>query len=204
MSNFKNYVVLFLTMVSAELVEAKDLNALINNIYDYASSNFALDTIKKDALEKKIIALSKEVSPKEKGEAGNTWEHIAFLKLPQSLIAQMIDGNRSAIKALEEKNNLGQTPLYLALENPDSINIVRFAFQFGVDPNTTTSKNATYLHRAVDVGNLDLIKILLDKGVSPFIKNTYGNTAYQSAIRNNRIDAANFIKSYILKQLGVE
>ena len=88
--------------------------------------------------------------------------------------------NKELLKAVEQRDNAKverlidqgadpnfagkeKTPLVLAVKNWDQ-DMVELLLQHGADPNTSTKKGATPLAYAADRGNLDLVKLLLEKG----------------------------------------
>ncbi len=61
----------------------------------------------------------------------------------------------------------GETTLMYAVDFPEKIKIVELLLQHGANPNLANSKGETALHYAVDSGNLDAVRRLLDAGGTP-------------------------------------
>jgi ankyrin repeat protein len=61
----------------------------------------------------------------------------------------------------------GLTPLMVAVDTPEKIEIVRLLLQHGANPHLATNKGNTALYDAVDYGNQDAAKLLLDAGCKP-------------------------------------
>lgn len=67
---------------------------------------------------------------------------------------------------------------------------------FNANLNAQDSKGNTPLHYAVAFNNATVMDILLNKGASQNIPNNKGQNALALAIDRNKINAANFIKSF--------
>jgi ankyrin repeat protein len=78
----------------------------------------------------------------------------------------------------------GLTPLqYTALRNKPLC--MKALISCGADIHITEGNGATALHGAVYHGNLEVIKILIESGANPYLKDNMGNTPVSLAERTN-------------------
>lgn len=83
-------------------------------------------------------------------------------------------------KKLNEGDSLNRTLLYLAARN-GYYDIVKYLIKIGVDLNKTQKNGSTPLHGAAFYGNKSIVKLLIENGCNPYIKNNYGNQAESEA-----------------------
>lgn len=78
------------------------------------------------------------------------------------------------------KNKNGETPLMMAFDNK---NIIQLLLSKGADINLTDNKGNTTLHFAA-LGQPEKLKLLLENGVNPNLKNKNKKNAYEYLISN--------------------
>ena len=67
----------------------------------------------------------------------------------------------------------------------------------GVDANEVDYDQRSALHLAASEGQMDVVKLLLDKGARPSLPDRWGFKAVDDAIRNKHGDIAELIKSFV-------
>ena len=89
-----------------------------------------------------------------------------------------------------EKGNQITSPLQIAgyCNHPD---IVQYLIESGSDVNA--KGNETALHQASEMGNLEVVKILLKNGADPDIKSVDGKTPKDVAMENNHDDVVQIL-----------
>lgn len=115
------------------------------------------------------------------------------------LMMAAIKGQQDMVNALLERdaavNKTGWTPLhYAATSGQLAIMkqlLEKFAFIDAQSPNGTTP-----LMMAAMYGSSDAVKLLIDEGADPLMKNEQGMTAFDFAKRGNRPDAMTMIAAY--------
>uniref|UniRef100_A0A336MN10 Poly [ADP-ribose] polymerase n=1 Tax=Culicoides sonorensis TaxID=179676 RepID=A0A336MN10_CULSO len=85
---------------------------------------------------------------------------------------------------LNEKNKEMLTPLHIAAENPEMLDIMDILLHAGAQPNILDGLGQTALHRAVKADNLQACRLLLSFSVDPNIVSLQGYTAGQLASEN--------------------
>ncbi|CAL2037263.1 unnamed protein product [Caenorhabditis brenneri] len=107
-----------------------------------------------------------------------------------SILNHRIPQLQSAVDAgtcVNEKDNEGKTPLYIAVEQ-NSIEAVRILVEANAIINASCGATfETTLHEAVRRGNPQMVEYLLSKGASMKIKNSVGKTAEDLAKNDARI-----------------
>lgn len=87
-------------------------------------------------------------------------------------------------KKLNVDDSLNRTILYLASRN-GYFHIVDYLINIGTDLNKVQNSGSTPLHGAAYYGHESIVKILLENGCSPYIKNQYGNLAESEAYKGS-------------------
>lgn len=101
-----------------------------------------------------------------------------------------LNGLKNLMKIKKDKNllnvgdKLSRTLLYLAARN-GYIDIVKYLIKIGVDLNKTQDNGSTPLHGAAFYGNEEVVKLLIENGANPFIKNKFGNLAETEAYNDS-------------------
>lgn len=85
---------------------------------------------------------------------------------------------------LNEKNKEFLTPLHIAAENVEMLDIMDTLLHAGAKPNVLDGLGQTALHRAVKVDNVQACRLLLSFSVDPNIVSLQGYTAAQLASEN--------------------
>ena len=69
----------------------------------------------------------------------------------------------------------------------NSYKLVDYFIKKKLDVNKKNKNGNTPLHLAIQIGNHDIIKLLLDNGASIIIKNKQGKTPYDFATKDIRV-----------------
>jgi len=113
-------------------------------------------------------------------------------KLNKKLLDASLQGDINSVRGLlkmgADVNTVGifySRPLHLASSsNRDLPELVALLIKEGAKLNPQNSAGQTPLHLAVDYGRTDSIKILLDSGADPFLKDKEGKTAKDYTLKN--------------------
>ncbi len=149
------------------------------------SGQTVISYIKDEERLKKMIDMGMDVNIKD--EHGNTALIMAIKNKDIELAKYLIE------KGADVKlcNDDGRSAICVAIENE----LNDFAFEMieqsgGVENDIT---NKSFLHTAVEFGNIEFVKKLLDKGADINKKDAYGENALMCAIRGGAIEIAEFL-----------
>ncbi len=113
---------------------------------------------------------------------------------------------KKLIKRKAEVNKTGWTPLHYAATNPEpsSLDMTRlllehFAYIDAASPNKTTP-----LMMAAHYGRADTVKLLLEEGADPNLRNALGLAAIDFARRAARPEVAELIAGYVRARKAVK
>ncbi len=114
-----------------------------------------------------------------------------------NLLTAVLDTNfagvRQALASGAEvniRNRLDQTPLELAFMYPPCPDMAKMLIEAGADPNARDEHNYTPLHRAVMIGNLELVQMLLQRGADINAVGRWGCTPLHLAVHGKECKAA--------------
>jgi uncharacterized protein len=101
-----------------------------------------------------------------------------------------------------EVNKPGWTPLHYAATNPDlaSLELVRLLLDNHAYIDAESPNRSTPLMMAAHYGHLSVLKVLLEAGADPLLKNEQGLTAIDFARRAGRADAVATISAFVRGQ----
>ena len=91
---------------------------------------------------------------------------------------------------IEAKNNIGGTPLHVALHSDRFAEIGKILLSNGADPGAADAQGMTPLHRAAFAGNVDMIRMLVTAGAKR--RSTYnhlGDLPIHTAVRKGHVPA---------------
>ena len=98
-----------------------------------------------------------------------------------------------------EVNKTGWTPLHYACSSPkpESVSMVRLLIEHHAYIDAESPNKSTPLMMAAQYGHTDLVKLLLDEGADPQLRNEQGLTAIDFARRAGRKEQAELIAATI-------
>lgn len=109
-----------------------------------------------------------------------------------------LNGHLELIKILADKgadinspHSIGNTPLFTALEK-GYIEIAKELLHIGADPSYIHD-NYTLLHLASELGDVELVALIVSKGIDVNVKNIHGTTPILWASEANKIDVVKFL-----------
>jgi hypothetical protein len=117
---------------------------------------------------------------------GDTPLHIAAAAKKRTLVKTLLARGAD----VHARNRHGQQPLHYACValpgglawNPrNQAEVVRLLLEGGADPNAVDARGVAPLHRAARTRCASVVKVLLDYGASPELRNRSGNTAHRLA-----------------------
>ena len=95
----------------------------------------------------------------------------------------------------EQKNNLGQTILHIAVQNK-CYKIVKYLLETGSNIQVKDKKNNTPLHVGVLGGDLNIIKLLLNNNPKLDVLNNNNETPFDIAKKMKNQKVINFLKNF--------
>lgn len=110
-----------------------------------------------------------------------------------------LDSARRLIERKAEVNKPGWTPLHYAATNADneSVPMVRLLLEHHAYIDAASPNSTTPLMMAAHYGNPAVVKLLLEEGADPMIKNQQGLTAIDFANRAQRAESAEIIAAFV-------
>lgn len=133
-----------------------------------------------------------EVRVESRSATGETPLMIAALKGRLDLARRLIE--RGA-----EVNKPGWTPLHYAATFPGPVapDMTRLMLEHHAYIDAESPNGSTPLMMAAQYGNTTVVKLLLEEGADPLLKNQLGLTAIDFAQRANRPEAAGIIAAFV-------
>jgi ankyrin repeat protein len=122
------------------------------------------------------------------------------------LMMAAIKGNLDAVKALiardADVNKTGWTPLHYAASagSPAHTQIIALLLENHAYIDAASPNGTTPLMMAAHYGSTESVKLLLDEGADPTLKNQLGLAATDFALRANRTEAAALIAESIRRR----
>jgi ankyrin repeat protein len=123
---------------------------------------------------------------------------MAVWRLSLDHLKSPLSKGKVSSKDLEMKNDLGQTPIYLAIENPEAYAVLGYIFNnYKIEKiNVLTENMVSYLHKAVKEADPNVVQFFLEKGVDSSLTNKFGNTALDDTVLMNKPTLGNLIKNW--------
>jgi ankyrin repeat protein len=94
---------------------------------------------------------------------------------------------------LNSRNFSGETPLFVAIEECDDLEVVKLLINSGANINSRNSYGETPLSKAVQSGNMDMVRELLRRGADINSKNRRGITPLIIAIEDRDYPMVKFL-----------
>lgn len=119
--------------------------------------------------------------------------------LMMAAIKGRIDLARRLIERGAEVNKPGWTPLHYAATFPGPVapEMTRLMLEHHAYIDAESPNGSTPLMMAAQYGNTTVVKLLLEEGADPLLKNQLGLTAIDFAHRSNRAEAAAIIAAFV-------
>ncbi len=110
-----------------------------------------------------------------------------------------LDSARRLIERKAEVNKPGWTPLHYAATNAEneSLPMVRMLLEHHAYIDAASPNSTTPLMMAAHYGNPAVVKLLLEEGADPLIKNQQGLSAIDFANRAQRTESAEIIAAFV-------
>jgi len=142
------------------------------------------------------LLLAREVPLDSKNKDGNTPLHLAALKGNSARLHQMIKMGGDT----EIKNNIGDTVLFSAVRSADYPTVHVVLQLAAATPVSKNRLGETPLHVALisPQKNIDIVKLLVNKGVELYEKNNNGDTAMKTLQYQRRTKQNEEIRTYLM------
>lgn len=142
------------------------------------------------------LLLAREVPLDSKNKDGNTPLHLAALKGNSARLHQMIKMGGDT----EIKNNIGDTVLFSAVRSADYPTVHVVLQLAAATPVSKNRLGETPLHVALisPKKNIDIVKLLVNKGVELYEKNNNGDTAMKTLQYQRRTKQNEEIRTYLM------
>lgn len=150
--------------------------------------------------------LEKGASPLKQDTAGSTVLHHAIEKGHLEVLEVLIEYGVDVYSAIEIADNAGRTPIFEAIDNNVSINMIRLLINkrnkdgFGAQVNIVNYNGHTPLFSAVREGNEEIIRVLVDEaGAKVDLTNSETNKEEQEQQEEVVYDSEeekNFMEAY--------
>ena len=149
-----------------------------------------------DANEIIMLLLSRKVPLDVKNKDGNTPLHLAALKGNSAILNQMIEMGGDT----EIVNNLGDTVLLSAIRSADYPTVHVVLQLASATPISRNKLGETPLHIALisPQKNVDIVRLLINKGVDLYEKNNNGHTALKTLELQRRTKQNEEIRTYLI------
>lgn len=110
-----------------------------------------------------------------------------------------LDAARRLIERKAEVNKPGWTPLHYAATNADavSVSVARLLLEHHAYIDAASPNGSTPLMMAAHYGNPGVVKLLLEEGADPLLKNQQGLSAIDFANRAQRAESAEIIAAFV-------
>ena len=138
--------------------------------------------------------IARGFDPNTRDENNQTGLLIALREPSPKVIQALLDSPKTNVEA---RNSKDESPLMLAAIKGQQDVVVKLLAR-DADVNKT---GWAPLHYAASSGQLTIMKLLLDEGADPMMKNEQGMTAADFARRANRGDAATLIGAAMQKKV---
>ena len=142
------------------------------------------------------LLLSRKVPLDSKNKDGNTPLHLAALKGNSARLHQMIEMGGDT----EIKNNLGDTVLFSAIRSADYPTVHVVLHLASATPVSRNRLGETALHIALisPQKNVEVVRLLVNKGVDLYEKNNNGDTALKTLQFQRRTKDNEEIRTYLM------
>ena len=104
---------------------------------------------------------------------------------------------KPTIKEINKQNNLGQTPLHIAIINKNE-KIIKYLIQNGANVNISDNNLNMSLHLAVLNNDIEIIKLLIENKANPLLINKNNETVLDIAIKRDHKECINLLKEVSL------
>jgi len=110
--------------------------------------------------------------------------------------------NGTTIEATRSEEEMGSAALFNAIEKNRTWMVNTFIEKVGVDVNSTNVTGSTALMMAADMGNVSIMRILLDHHADYRLENINGETAKDIAIRSGHQEVVALLNKYAKPNSG--
>lgn len=160
---------------------------------DINSDSYLIQAIKKQSIDivKKLIEHKAEVDVKDHNECTALYWAMRYDRIEtRQEVEERLKEERERRKLEKKAENIEfhlETKEIKEPQPKDCIKFTRTLLENGANSNLVGYDNSPPLNTAVLIGNIDLVRLLLDYKADPTIEDKYGNSAYSIALTNNLI-----------------
>ena len=176
-----------------------------DTLQDLAARGFDLNTVNPQGEHPLFLAMKAEAwraaaflisRPEVKVESRSSSNETPLMI---AAIKGRLDLARGLIERGAEVNKPGWTPLHYAatFPGPAAPDMTRLMLEHHAYIDAESPNGSTPLMMAAQYGNTTVVKLLLEEGADPLLKNKLGLTAIDFAHRANRAEAAGIIAAFV-------
>ena len=179
-----------LLLTSIADCEINDYLVAANFLFNIVNFDF-LDSSQKDKVMSSVIGKINSIQELT-FDAGTNLAMLFAERNEIGISVKLIEAGIS----IESQNSGGDTILFYAVLSNKLENITKLE-SIGASFNLNEKQQANLIHTACANGNLEIIKYLLDKGISPTIKDSFNKNCLETiSLYSDSPDVMNFMFSY--------
>ena len=126
-----------------------------------------------------------------------------YVKMSKGIINEMMTHLGDRIFTMREEMLRGSSIVYMLCEYTNNFEIIQWFLDLGGDPNIQNDDDFTPLHKVINDGirKKNIVKLLLEKGGNPMIRNYCGETSFHLLKQWENFDDIDDVLSVMIKHI---